>query len=72
MSLSDLAQRSLGLDILESFHSEPNRILTITYSNLLRTDRIAQSVARQTQESEVPGSISGPSTDSRRAVYSYW
>ena len=41
--------------------------------------RVAQSVARLTQEPEVPGSIPGPATyfpllsaDSRRAVFSYW
>ena len=39
--------------------------------------RVAQSVARLTQEPEVPGSIPGPATyfrfsaDSRRAVVSY-
>ena len=33
-----------------------------------------QSVARLTQEPEVPGSIPGPATfaDSRRVVVSYW
>ena len=41
--------------------------------------RVAQSLARLTQESEVPGSIPGPantfvspSADTRRAVVSYW
>ena len=42
--------------------------------------RVAQSVARLTQEPEVPGSIPGPTTyfrftpsaDSRMAVVSYW
>ena len=41
--------------------------------------RVAHSVARLTQEPEVPGSIHGPATycrspsaDSRRAIVSYW
>ena len=41
--------------------------------------RVAQSVARLTEEPEVPGSIPGPATyfrfssaDSRRAVVNYW
>ena len=41
--------------------------------------RVVQPVVRLTEEPEVPGSIPGPatyflspSTDSRRAVFSYW
>ena len=41
----------------------------------MQPGRVAQLVARLTQEPEVPGSIPGfvsPSANSRRAVVSYW
>ena len=46
------------------------------YLQTVEPGSVAQSVVRLTQEPEVPGSIPhtlvSPSTDSRRAVVSYW
>ena len=60
------------MDIKNVLSEMPGTVLYVFYLNFL-------SVARLTQELEIPGSIPGPATyfispsaESRRAVVSYW
>ena len=69
---------SISLSLSRSHTHTHKHTHTHTHTHTL-PDRVEQSVARLTQEAEVPGSIPNPvhtfvspSTNSRKAVVSYW